>query len=146
MECDLWEATAKGVSSTQLRRWTAQIVGSYSPICIFQLFDPGFLRLSVSMRFTTWASCTVISSQKISFSLAPGTCESRTWARHSYTTPPASLAGRATPAMQCLRRVTPLPSSWEVPSVKMGHGLHPGLAARATASKLTGGHSAASCT
>jgi serine/threonine protein kinase len=26
MECDLWEATAKGVSSAQLRRWTAQIV------------------------------------------------------------------------------------------------------------------------
>ncbi|KAH9974274.1 kinase-like domain-containing protein [Lactifluus volemus] len=25
MECDLWEATAKGVSSAQLRRWTAQI-------------------------------------------------------------------------------------------------------------------------
>ena len=27
MECDLWEATAKGVSGAQLRRWTAQIVG-----------------------------------------------------------------------------------------------------------------------
>jgi serine/threonine protein kinase len=26
MECDLWEATAKGVSALQLRRWTAQIV------------------------------------------------------------------------------------------------------------------------
>jgi serine/threonine protein kinase len=25
MECDLWEATAKGVSALQLRRWTAQI-------------------------------------------------------------------------------------------------------------------------
>lgn len=25
MECDLWEATAKGVSAVQLRRWTAQI-------------------------------------------------------------------------------------------------------------------------
>lgn len=25
MECDLWEATAKGVSGAQLRRWTAQI-------------------------------------------------------------------------------------------------------------------------
>ena len=29
MECDLWEATAKGVSGAQLRRWTAQIVGFY---------------------------------------------------------------------------------------------------------------------
>jgi hypothetical protein len=26
MECDIWEATAKGVSALQLRRWTAQIV------------------------------------------------------------------------------------------------------------------------
>jgi serine/threonine protein kinase len=42
MECDLWEATAKGVSGAQLRRWTAQIVGFYPcpyppPICSFQL-------------------------------------------------------------------------------------------------------------
>ena len=41
MECDLWEATAKGVSGAQLRRWTAQIVGFYPhphpPICYFQL-------------------------------------------------------------------------------------------------------------
>jgi hypothetical protein len=34
MECDLWEATSKGVSDVQLRRWTAQIVGFSTPaIC-----------------------------------------------------------------------------------------------------------------
>ena len=39
MECDLWEATAKGVSGAQLRRWTAQIVGfyRYPSLCTFQL-------------------------------------------------------------------------------------------------------------
>ncbi len=30
MECDLWEATAKGVSAVQLRRWTAQIVSRHT--------------------------------------------------------------------------------------------------------------------
>jgi hypothetical protein len=34
MEYDLWEATAKGVTEVQLRRWTAQIVGSHSSICM----------------------------------------------------------------------------------------------------------------
>ncbi len=46
MECDLWEATAKGVSSAQLRRWTAQIVGFYPyfypSVCMFRLGDSNF--------------------------------------------------------------------------------------------------------
>lgn len=43
MECDLWEATAKGVSAIQLRRWTAQIVSygdTVSLPCIFLTLYP----------------------------------------------------------------------------------------------------------
>lgn len=158
MECDLWEATSKGVSGAQLRRWTAQIVGFYpypnpSSVCTFQVSTRWLiylalilLRQSVSTLFTTWASCTAISSQKTSYFLVLGTCESPTWAPHSYTTPPASFAARATPGMQCSRRVMPLQSSSAMLSARTVRGSHPVHAARATASKPTGGHSAASCT
>lgn len=37
MECDLWEATAKGVSALQLRRWTAQIVSYHNLFMSFAL-------------------------------------------------------------------------------------------------------------
>ena len=37
MECDLWEATAKGVSALQLRRWTAQIVSYHTLVMSFAL-------------------------------------------------------------------------------------------------------------
>ena len=104
------------------------------------------LRHSVSTLFTTWASCTGISSQKISYFLVLGTRESLTWAPHLYMTPPALFAARATLGMQCSRRVMPLQSSSVVLSVTTVRGSHPVHAAHATASKPTGGHSAASCT
>lgn len=109
-------------------------------------FGTNLFRHSASMLFTTWASCTAISSQKTFFFLAPGTCGSLTLAPHSYMIPRGSFAARATPVMRCLHRAMPLQSSSAVPSVTTVRGLHLVHAAHAMASRSTGGRSAASCT